>query len=367
MSYTATTSGRYGIIAFGSDKKVTFHSDHSSVVYAGQMSVPSGVSPVKPTYTGDYHLALSSSLRNSNYDMGWITQYEITLDVDYMVPFYCPDHDNQDIAIMDVINEGTKWVVNLLFSGTSSQAPDVYAFAPLSELPSSSVTLNDHGIAIYDSSSKLLFTDSKRPLRIDDVVTISHTSSIKTNSKGTCSTSGHNTNTCHVDFTPNQSNTISGSTTNSANKLYSIVSPAYGGLAYNNSASGSTTCYVIFQRNYSWAYKSWASFRGVLRHPRNTTNHIAGWEADFAGAAHQYWQGDCGFGGWLGALIGAFLVIFTGGAALLVISGALAGFAIGEMTVGTTPSLKAYDTDEVFDTAESANLMITDKTYYGIS
>ena len=68
-----------------------------------------------------------------------------------------------------------------------------------------------------------------------------------------------------------------------------------------------------------------------------------------------------------GVLIGAFLVIFTGGAALLVISGALAGFAIGEMTVGTTPSLKAYDTDEVFDTAESANLMITDKTYYGIS
>ena len=81
---------------------------------------------------------------------------------------------------MDVINEGTKWVVNLLFSGTSSQAPTVYAFAPLSELPSSSVTLNDFGIAVYDSSSKLVFTDSKRPLRIDDVVSITHPSSIRT-------------------------------------------------------------------------------------------------------------------------------------------------------------------------------------------
>jgi len=359
----------YGVVAYGTDSKVTFHSNYSSVVYAGQMSVPSGVSPVQPTYTGDHHLALSSSLRDSNYDMGWITQYEITLDVDYMVPFYCPDHDNQDVAIMDIINEGTKWVVNLLFSGTSSQAPDVYAFAPLTELPSSSVTLSDYGIAVYDSGSNLVFTDNKRPLRVDDVVTISHSNSIKTNSKGACGTSGHSTNTCHVDFTPNQSSTISGSTTNSSSKLYSIVPSAYGGLAYTNSASGTSSCglFGLISRPWAWSYKSWASFRGVVRHPRNTTNHIAGWEGDFGGAAHQYVQGDCGFSGFLGALIGAFLAVFTGGAALLVISGALAGFVIAGLTTSTTPSLKAYDTDETFDTSNSAKLMITDKTYYGIS
>ena len=115
-----------------------------------------------------------------------IIQYDITLDVDFFIPFYCPNHDNQEICIMDVINEGTKWVVNLLFSGTSSQAPTVYAFAPLSELPSSSVTLNDFGIAVYDSNSDLVFTDSKRPLRIDDVVPITHPSSIRTGSKGSC-------------------------------------------------------------------------------------------------------------------------------------------------------------------------------------
>jgi len=67
-------------------------------------------------------------------------------------------------------------------------------------------------------------------------------------------------------------------------------------------------------------------------------------------------------------LIGAFLVVFTGGAALAVVGAALTGFVIGEMTVGTVPSIKAYDQDEVFDqNSRPVNLMITDKSYYGIT
>jgi len=355
----------YGIIAYGSDNKITFHSDYSSVVYAGQMSTTT--SAVQPTYTGDHHVAINASTRSSNYDMGHIIQYAITLDVDFFIPFYCPNHNNQEICIMDVVNEGSKWVVNLLFSGNSSQAPTLYAFAPISELPS--VSLNSNGIAVYDSSTNLVFTDSKRPLRIDEVVTITHPSSIKTGSKGTCGYSG-TSSTCHVDFAPDQSSTYSGSTSNTANKLYSIVPSAYGGLAYQNSGTGSHSCGFLglFIKPYAWSYKSWASFRGTVRHPQSSSNHVASWEGDFGGAAYQYNEGSCGFGGFLGALIGAFLVIFTGGAALVVIGGALAGFVIGEMTVGTTPSLKAYDQDEVFDqNSRPVNLMITDKTYYGIS
>ena len=39
----------YGIVAYGTDNKIAFHSDYSSVVYAGQMSTTT--SAVQPTYT----------------------------------------------------------------------------------------------------------------------------------------------------------------------------------------------------------------------------------------------------------------------------------------------------------------------------
>ena len=357
----------YGIVAYGSDNKIAFHSDYSSVVYAGQMSTTT--SAVQPTYTGDFHIAINSSTRASNYDMGHIIQYSINLDVDFLVPFYCPNFNDQEICIMDIVNQGTNWAVNLLFSGSSNQAPTVYAFAPLTELPSSAVTLSNNGIAVYDSSSNLVFTDSKRPLRIDDVVTITHPSSIKTGSKGTCGYSG-SSSTCHVSFLPDQALYYTGSTSNTANKLYSIVPSAYGGLAYQNSGTGNHACglFNLFNKPYAWSYKSWASFRGTVRHPHNSSTHVATYEGDFGGAAYQYNEGSCGFGGFLGALIGAFLVVFTGGAALAVIGGALGGFVVGEMSVGTVPSVKAYDQDEVFDqNSRPVNMMVTDKSYYGIS
>ena len=154
---------------------------------------------------------------------------------------------------------------------------------------------------------------------------------------------------------------------------YSIVPSAYGGLAYINNGSGTIVCasffgIVISSKQYAFEYKSWASFRGVLRHPQNQATQIATWKADFGGAAYQYVDTSCGIGGLLGAILGIIAVVFTGGAALAVIGGALAGFVIGEMTVGTMPSIKAYDQDEVFDqNSRPVNLMITDKSYYGIT
>ena len=382
------TSGRYGITAFGEDRKVSFHSNYSSVVYAGQMSTTT--SAAQPTYTGDNHIALTSAIRASNYHMGRIIQYEMTLDVDFFIPFYCPNHNNQEICIMDVLNEGTKWVVNLLFSGTSSQAPTVYGFAPLNELPSSMVTLNDNGIAVYDSNSNLIFTDSKRPLRVDEALEIEWPQSndmidpnvagqygapIRVASKGSVAYNAGGThpnagNGMHVNFTPDRTKTYTSSATNSSNKLYSIVPTAYGGLAYESSDEGHNNCDFGLIRPYAWAYKSWASFRGCMRHPRNSTNQVTCWRADFAGAAYEFQQAsDCQFSGVLGAIIGFIIGVFTGGTALTVIGAVLAGFAIAELTITTTPSIKAYDQDETFNnTGDSeAVLMITDKSYYGIS
>ena len=353
----------YGVAAYGTDGKLTFHSDYSSIVYSGQMS--KSADPARPTYTGDYHIAITPALKTSNYDMGWIVQYTITLDVDYMVPFYKPAFDGQEIAIMDIVNEGTSWVVNLLFSGNSLQYPLVYAFAPLTELPSSAVTLNNYGIAVYDENADLVFTDTKRPLRIDDVIAITHGTTIKSGSRGTCSS-----NSCHVDFTPDTSTIYTGAVSNTTSKLYHIVPSAYGGLAYENNGSGrqySCDIFGILSRPYAWSYKSWTSFRGTVKHPRGGSTHVAGWQGDFAGAAYQYEDGDCGLDGIVGALLGAVLCVCTCGAALAVIRGVLAGFAIGSLTTATTPSLKAYDTDETFDVSNTVNLLVTDTSYYGIT
>lgn len=352
----------YGVAAYGSDGKIVFHSDYSSVVYAGQFN--KNADPARPTYTGDEHIPINSSTKTSNYEMGWIIQYKINIDVDYMIPFYKPAFNGQEIAIMDVINEGTTWVVNLLYTGQESLWPYLYAFAPLTELPSSAFTSSDYGIEVYDANSDLVFTDSVKPLRVDDVILITHPSNIKTGSRGTCG----NDNTCHVNFTSNRSNTYTGSVNNTTSKLYHIVPSAYGGLAYENSGSGDYACGFLnlLDRPYAWGYKSWASFRGTVKHPRGGATHVAGWQADFAGAAHQQVTGSCGFGGFLGALLGIFLVVFTGGAALALVGGALVGFAVGELSLGTTPSLKAYEQDETFDTSNPVTLLVTDTSYYGI-
>lgn len=354
----------FGIAAFGSDNKLSFHSDYSSIVYAGQLA--KSADPVRPVYTGTFHLAISAAQKTSNYDMGWIVQYRITLDVDYMLPFYEPAFDGQEIGILDIVNEGTSWVVNLIYysaNSSGSDYPNLYAFAPISELPS--VTLNSFGIAVYDSSSNLVFTDSKRPLRIDDVVSITHPTSIKTGARGTCGAS----NTCHIDFTSDTTTSFSGNNTTTANSIFHIVPSAYGGLAYENGASGTMNCglFGLFSRPFVWKYQSWTSFRGTVKHLNGQTNHTTGWLGDYAGAAYQMNTGSCGFGGFLGALIGIFLVVFTGGAALALIGGALAGFVLGDISVGTAPSLKAYDVDEEFDTSNPVNLLVTDKTYYGIT
>jgi hypothetical protein len=352
----------YGVAAYGSDGKIVFHSDYSSVVYAGQFN--KNADPARPVYTGDEHVPINSGKKTSNYEMGWIIQYRINLDVNYMVPFYKPAFNGQEIAIMDVINEGTSWVVNLLYSGQESLWPYLYAFAPLTELPSSAITSSNYGIEVYAANSDLVFTDSAKPLRVDDVISVTHTTNIKTGSRGTCG----NSDTCHVNFTSDRSNTHTGSSNNTTSKLYHIVPSAYGGLAYENDGTGTSSCGLLNlgSRNYAWSYKSWASFRGTVKHPRGGATHVAGWQADFAGAAHQYVQGGCGLGGFLGALIGIFLVVFTGGAALVLVGGALVGFAIGELSIGTTPSLKAYDQDETFDTSNPVNLLVTDTSYYGI-
>ena len=54
----------YGIAAYGTDGKITFHSDYSSVVYVGE--VAKNTTPTQPVYTGSHHIAISSSLKESN-------------------------------------------------------------------------------------------------------------------------------------------------------------------------------------------------------------------------------------------------------------------------------------------------------------
>jgi hypothetical protein len=360
----------FGIAAYGDDNKIAFHSDYSSVVYAGEMTKTTA--PVRPVFLGTSHNSISASQKSSNYDMGWIVQYSIDLDVDYMLPFYKPYFNGQEVGIMDMVNEGSTWVVNLIYwdtyNGAGSMTPRVFAFAPIAELPSSSVTLNDYGIAVYDASGDIVFTDSKKPLRIDDVVTMTPPSSIRTASKGYC---GANGQTCHVNFTSDQTSTTYGNGYASHESLYHIIPSAYGGLAFNSSGTGSQNCgwLGIGTQHYAWNYRSWSSFRGTVKTIFSTqfsNRHEAGWLSEYGGAGYQIGYGGCGLGGFLGALLGVLLAVATGGISLALIGGALAGFAVGSISVGTTPTLKAYQNDANFDT-NPVKMLITRTSYYGIT
>jgi hypothetical protein len=50
-----------------------------------------------------------------------------------------------------------------------------------------------------------------------------------------------------------------------------------------------------------------------------------------------------------------------------VLIGAATGFVVGSVLSPSTPSVRAYETDEVKDVSNPSNLIITDATYYGIT
>lgn len=350
----------YGIRSRGEDGFINLHSSYSSLVYAGEMSVSAAA--VRPVYQGDYAALIPENTKYNSYDQGWIVQFTVVLTgVSTMMPFYAPHYGGQEIAIMDVINEGSTWVVNLLHSGGSADTPKVFCFAPLTER---SVTQNQYGLTVFDDSNKIRFTTSQKPLRLDDVITITHPSAIKTGARGTCANSA----ACHIDYSPDQQNTFTGTTLNTPSKIYHIVPSAYGGLAYQNDGTFERSCGFLNwgDRPYAWAYQSWASFRGTIAHPIDSSTHKAGYLGDFAGVLHQEVRGSCGYGGFLGALIGIIAVVLTGGAALALVGGALAGFTVASMTGSAAPSIKAYDVDATFDTANTGNLLVTDASYYGL-
>jgi hypothetical protein len=353
---------RWGIKTLDDNGYVNLHSDYSSVVYVGEMA--QSTEPVRPNYLGNKAVGIGDGTKTSNYHMGYLVQYLITgIDTDFLVPFYKPNFSKQQISILDVVRKGrTIWAVNLLYSGDIGAIPRVFAFAPLNAMPIPAAVAGETGLRVYDPQGGLVFTTTKKPLRPDDVLQILHPSSIKTNGRGGCGNSGWSSS-CHVDFTPNLSSTYTGTATNTSTKIYHIVPSAYGGLAYSNSGDGTIGCEWLQERKYAWSYSSWASFRGSLGHEFGTQKHISDWLGDFAGAAYDYQESDCAWGGWFGALLGAVLAYFTFGASLLLTVGvALAGWAL--TPVEATPSLKAYSGDQTFDTNNPSNLIITDLNYY---
>jgi hypothetical protein len=352
----------YGVKSYGDDGYINMHSDYSSMVYVGEMS--QSVAPVRFIYTGDYSHQPTATALNTKYDLGYVMQFSYNLSFSTVLPFYMPNFMGQEISILDVVKETGVWKVNVLFSGTSTQKPRLFLFAPLTEF--SSVTQNDYGLTVYDSSGNIVFTDAVRPLRVDDVVLISPPSSIRNGSKGSCG----NDSGCDITYTPDQSATTTGATTNTSTKIYHHVPSAYGGMAYQNDGTYSRSCGFLNlgTRKYAWGYQSWASFRGTLKHPANTANHVATWQGDFCGKIHRVVSGSCGVGGFLGALIGIVLAPFTGGLSLsLVLVGAAVGFVVGSALAPSTPGLRAYTTDEVKDVSNPSNLIITDAAYYGIT
>ena len=356
----------FGIKSYGDDGYINLHSDYSSLVYIGEMT--QSVAPSRFVYTGDYSQTITSARLSSNYDMAYVMQFQYAVDFTYIMPFYAPNFSGQEIAVMDVVKENGVWKVNVLFSGASTQKPQFFVFAPITEL--SNIQQSAYGLTVWDAGGNIVFTDTKRPLRVDDVITITHPTSIRVGSKGSCG----NDPSCDVNFTPDQSSTYTGSVNNTSTKMYHVVTSAYGGLAYKNDGTYTRSCGFLNlgKRKYAWGYQSWDSFRGTIKHPQGTAQHTATWAGDFCGKAYQLVSGSCGYGGFLGfllAIAGVVLAPVTGGASLglLAVAG-LTGFVIGEAVFApSTPSLRSYIADEVFDTNNTVNLIMTDADYYGIT
>lgn len=353
---------RWGIKIKDAENKINLHSDYSSMVYYDEMI--QNTAAVRAVYTGDNYVPISEAQKTTFYDMGWVVQYKLTnINTEFLLPFYLPAFSGQQIGILDVIRKDSRtWLVNLIYSGNELDRPRVYAFAPLNAIPLPSMQ-GRWGLNVFDENNRLVFTDNKRPLRVDDVVIIKHTDSIKTGAKGTCG----NSKTCHINFTSDQTDTYTGTAINTDTKLYHIVPSAYGGLAYKNSGSGKGDCGVaeLGRYEYAWIYQSWASFRGTVGHIWGNSTHKVDWLSDFAGAYHKYDEGSCGLSGILGAILGVGLAFFTAGASLVfLVGGALTGFALSG--VNSVPSLKAYAADETIDTNTASNLIITDARYYNI-
>lgn len=356
----------YGIKTYGDDGYINLHSDYSSLVYVGEMT--QSVAPTQLIYTGDYSQTITSSRLNSNYDMGFIMQFQYAANYSYVLPFYIPNFDGQEIAIMDQINENGVWKVNVLFNGSSGAKPQLFLFAPITEI--SNVSQNSHGLTVWDSSGKIVFTDKQRPLRVDDVVTITHPTTIRNGAKGSCG----NDPSCDVQFTPDQSITHTGSVNNDRTKMYHVVTSTYGGLAFDNNGTYTTKCgfFNLGRKKHAWGYASWDSFRGTIKHPRNGATHVASWAGDFCGKVYQLASGSCGYGGFLGFLIGVIGVVLapvTGGASLgLIAVAGLTGFVVGEIVFApSTPSIRSYTADQVLDVNNSVNMIMTDADYYGIT
>jgi hypothetical protein len=355
----------YGIKSYSDDGYLNLHSDYSSLVYVGEMSV--SVAPVRFQYSGDNSYSISLETSKSKYDQGYSVQFSYNLDTDYVLPFYSPSFTNQEIAIIDLIKEGTTWKVNILFNGSITHIPQVFIFAPVSEL--SYITPSNNGLTVWDADSNIIFTDALKPLRIDEVIQITHPSSIRTGDRGTCSQNNSSGYTCDVHFNSDQETTFTGNTVNSLSKIYHIIPSAYGGLAYTNDGSYETSCGLLGfgDKSHAWSYKSWASFRGAIRHNFNESTHTATWEADFIGKMYQHVSGGCDYGV-LGIILGVGLAVFTGGASLTMVAiGAIGGFALGSALSGSMPGLSAYEEDAMHDANNPVNLLVTDATYYGIT
>lgn len=356
----------YGIKTTSDDGYINLHSDYSSLVYGAELTLTT--SAVRPTYQGDYFIPISEYEKDAFYDMGFLAQFSITtaFPVSQIVPFYHPRFNGQEVAILDIVNDGgNTWVVNILFDGNENTVPRVFAFVDIKDIQPY-INATGYGLVVYDAASDIIFHDQLRPLRVDSVTLIEHPSDIKTTPRGTCSNSGGAE--CHINFSSSTNADYTGAT-GSSTKLYHIVPTTYGGLAYQSEGAYDRSCgfFGIGTRKYAWAYQSWASFRGTVRAFNGSSILRAGWKADFAGGAYQLASSSCGYSGILGALIGIIAVVLTGGAALAVIGGALAGFAVGSLTTPSTPSVKVYDQDETHDTNNPAAMMITDASYYGIS
>jgi hypothetical protein len=358
-------SDKFGVKVVGEDGFLRLHSDYSSITYVGK--VLNFSTPSKVKYSGDGSQGISDADMINVFNVGWLVQCKYdAIPCDAIVPFYKPFFSGQQVCIVDVEKVGNGWVITLLYSGSSTSIPAVYMFAPMVNIPQATALSGDPSVSVFDAAGKVVFSSSKKILKVDDVVSITYPSTARTNATSAGDVKANSSVQCTGNVVPNEYS------------IFHLVTSGYSGTVYKASSSGTSKCscsglpfggeVCLGKRSWANITHYWTSCRGAVTHTFGSSSYSVGWLGDSAGKYYKYSASSCKtiFDDPIGAFLGVLGVLFVGATFGLGTS-FLIGLAIIAISVNGVsskpPSVAFYENNEVHDIS-SSTMLVTDSRYY---
>jgi len=245
----------HGLVLKDSQDNVLLHSDYSSLVYGGKANADTLLGN-RVTYDGKNFVKVTIS----HVNLGCIMQYTYDGSPEMVIPFYKPKYQRQTVSIMDCVKLDDKYVVNILYSGTPGQAPEVYMFVPRKYLP---VEKEDVGLVVTDSYGNTVFSSNTMLLKLDDIVEVTYPDKIR-KAKVVSVKSGN------PDMRSDQSKSIKGNVPIADDTMVSLIPSMYGGITNTNTWTTKRKCHCDKllgcwgKKATVHTYSGWASYRAAI-------------------------------------------------------------------------------------------------------